>query len=146
MNIIQEKWRFLSATTRFVPRKLAPRYRFGLQTLTARTVTSLRANARLVPLKWNTAKSKIYRLSCTHKLADVCAEMLVTLRIVGEKDIVSVDFSDFGNGFQVLMFAKQTRRGRAIPLYFEVLRYPIEKGSQNLFVIAAIKRFTAVTG
>jgi hypothetical protein len=38
---------------------------------------------------------------------------------------VAVDFSDFGNGFQVLMFAKQTRKGRALPLYFEILRYPI---------------------
>jgi N12 class adenine-specific DNA methylase len=38
---------------------------------------------------------------------------------------VAVDFSDFGNGFQVLMFAEQTRKGRAQPLYFEILRYPI---------------------
>jgi hypothetical protein len=39
------------------------------------------------------------------------------------------------------MFAKQTHKGRAIPLYFEILEYPIEKDSQNLFVIETIKHF-----
>lgn len=146
MNIIQEKWRFLAATTEAVPKQIAHRYRFGLQTLTTQGITSLRSNARRIPLNWNTAKSKIYRLSRTHKLVSVFTSLLVTLRIVTEKDFVSVDFSDFGNGFQVLMFAKQTERGRATPLYFEVLRYPIEKGSQNLFVIAVVRHLTDIVG
>jgi hypothetical protein len=41
------------------------------------------------------------------------------------------------------MFARQTDRGRALPLYFEILEYPIEKGSQNLFVIEAVRHFFA---
>lgn len=68
------------------------------------------------------------------------------LSLVSRDDIVAIDFSDFGSGKQVLMFAKQAKRGRALPLYFEILEYPIERGSQNLFVIATIERFFQIVG
>lgn len=44
------------------------------------------------------------------------------------------------------MFAKQTKKGRAIPLYFEIIRYPIPEGSQNIFIIQAILHFTEILG
>jgi len=66
------------------------------------------------------------------------------LRIVNPGDIIAVDFSDFGNGVLALMFAKQTRKGRAIPLYFET--HIPRKDFQNPFIIQAIKNFSIVVG
>lgn len=146
MNILHQKWVFLNQTERYVPGQISKLYRFGLETLCSRTIVSLRANARLVPLNWNTAKSKIYRLVSNARIPLVFIVLLKSLSMVGGKDIIAVDFSDFGNGFQVLMFAKQTKRGRAVPLYFEILRYPIRKDSQNLFIIQAIENFSHIVG
>ena len=146
MNILKQKWIFLNKTKNGVPLQISKLYSFGLQVLTARAITSLRANSRLIPLNWNTTKSKMYRLLSNARIPLVFVVLLQSLSLVGEKDIVVIDFSDFGNGFQVLMFAKQTKRGRAIPLYFEILQYPIQKGSQNLFVIKAIRNFKNIVG
>ena len=146
MNILKQKWNFLNNTKTHVPLQISKLYQFGLQVLTARSIVSLRSNARLLPLNWNTAKSKVYRLVSNTRIPLVFLNILQSLSLVHEKDIVAVDFSDFGNGFQVLMFAKQTKRGRAIPLYFEILRYPIQKGSQNLFIIKTIKNFKNIIG
>lgn len=144
MNIIQKKWEFLNATVQYVPPQAKKLYAFGLAALAVRSIESLRANARLLPLNWYTAKSKAYRLTKNTKLASFFPELLARLGLVRSDDTVAIDFSDFGNRLQVLLFAKQTGRGRALPLYFEVLRYPIQKDSQNLFVIAAITRFTEI--
>jgi hypothetical protein len=146
MNIVKQKWEFLNSTLKHVSPQVIHLYQFGLETLVDRVITSFRANARLMALNWNTAKSKIYRLSANAKIPQVFITLLKSLDLVGVKDVICVDFSDFGNGFQVLMFAKQTRKGRAIPLYFEILRYPIERGSQNLFIIQAIENFSQIIG
>jgi hypothetical protein len=146
MNIVKQKWEFLNKTVEYVPLQVRRLYRFGLETLVGRNIVSMRANARLVPLTWNTAKSKVYRLSSNARIPEIFVMVLKSLSLVVEKDIISVDFSDFGNGFQILMFAKQTRRGRAIPLYFEILEYPILRNSQNLFIIQAIRNFSRIVG
>lgn len=146
MNIIHEKWRFLNSTIGHVPTQARQLYSFGLATLSARPIQSLRANARLLPLNWYTAKSKACRLVKNAKLELAFPRILLALALVLPGATVSVDFSDFGNGFQVLLFAKQTRKGRALPLYFEILRYPIQKDSQNTFVIAAIRNFAEILG
>lgn len=146
MNIIQKKWEFLHSTSVLVPPQAKKLYVFGLATLTARSIHSLRANARLLSLNWNTAKSKAYRLTKNAKLVPFFLELLRHLALIIEGDIVAVDFYDFGSGLQVLMFAKQTTKGRALPLYFETLQYPIQKDSQNLFVITAVRRFTDIVG
>lgn len=146
MNIIKEKWLFLNATVCHAPKQAKKLYEFGLQTIAAENVVSLRSNARLSGLRWPTAKSKIWRLTQNQKIVPLFLKLSHELNRVTKYDIVAVDFSDFGNGFQVLMFAKQTKRGRAVPLYFEILRYPIPKDSQNLFVNTAIKRFGKMMG
>lgn len=146
MNIIKEKWLFLNATLFCAPKQVRKLYVFGLQAIAAESVVSLRANARLAGLRWATAKSKMWRLTKNRKVASVFPALIASLAPAAQPDAVAVDFSDFGNGFQVLMFAKQTHRGRAAPLYFEIIRYPIHKDSQNLFVIAAIKHFECVAG
>jgi hypothetical protein len=146
MNIIKEKWLFLNGTLVHTPKQIRKLYAFGLQTISVESVVSLRANARLAGLRWPTAKSKIWRLTKNRKIISAFEGMTSVLAPVSAKDVIAVDFSDFGNGFQVLMFAKQTHQGRALPLYFEILRYPIPQDSQNLFVNAAVGRFGKMVG
>jgi hypothetical protein len=69
------------------------------------------------------------------------------LGLVKPEDLVIVDFSSFC-GFEVLTFAKQTLLGRAIPLYFNLLTYPIilDERSQTLFTIREIKKFKEIFG
>lgn len=146
MNIVKQKWDYLNATLDHVPLRVRKLYHFGLKVLAFRKIESLRSNARILDLNWNTAKSKVYRLTKNERIRTVFSQLVRTLHIVKPTDILAVDFSDFGNGFQVLMFAKQTQKGRTVPVYFEVLRYPIEKGSQNIFVIHAIQNLETTIG
>lgn len=146
MNILARKREFLQPLVPMVPLKVTRLFRFGYDTLVGCEVQSSRANARRSTHLWNTAKSKMYRLLGNARMLSVFPQLLASLTLVSKDDAVAVDFSDFGSDRQVLMFAKQTKRGRALPLYFEVLQYPIEKDSQNLFVIAAITRFFETVG
>ena len=143
MNILTRKREFLQSLMSRIPSKVSRLFLFGFDTLMAQDITSTRANARRAPLGWATAKSKMWRLLRNGRIAGIFPALLARLSLVARSDIVAVDFSDFGNKRQVLMFARQTHRGRAMPLYFEILEYPIEKDSQNLFVIEAIMRFFA---
>jgi hypothetical protein len=88
----------------------------------------------------------MWRLCTNETVQSIFPKLISVLVQVTSTDVIAIDFSDFGDGRQVLMFAKQTGRGRALPLYFEVLEYPIQKGSQNLFVIATIRHFFALVG
>ncbi len=146
MDILTRKREFLQCILVNVPKKLVPLFSFGYDTLVGREVVSMRANARLSSRPWWSAKGTAWRLTTNDGIATVFPKFLSALSLVCREDIVAVDFSDFGNGRQVLMFAKQTKKGRAIPLYFEILEYPIEKDSQNLFVIEAVRRFFATAG
>ncbi len=146
MDIVHQKWQFLNVLMPEVSRQRRELFRFGVTVLALREIMSLRANARIPSLKWNTAKSKIYRLTANTRMPQVFLRLLLHLGIVGARDILAVDFSDFGNDFQVLMFAKQTKKGRAVPVYFEILRYPIDTGSQTRFTIDAIKHLTKLIG
>ena len=145
MNIVKQKWKFLNATLDCVPKQVKKLYLFGFTVLAFREIASLRSNSRLLDLNWHTAKSKAYRITANDKIPKIFPALIEKLNIVRVKDIVAVDFSDF-NGFQVLMFAKQTREGRTVPVYFEILTYPIEKDSQNTFVINAIENFVKIAG
>lgn len=146
MDIVQQKWEFLNLCAAEVPVQRRKLFRFGVTVLALRAIISLRAQARIPSLKWNTAKSKIYRLTANTRMPQVFLRLLLHLGIVGARDILAVDFSDFGNGFQVLMFAKQTKKGRAVPVYFEILRHPIDTGSQTTFTIETIKHLTRLLG
>jgi hypothetical protein len=146
MNIIARKREFLQCVLPCIPKKLVPLFSFGYDTLVGREVLSMRGNARLSSRSWWSAKSNAWRLTTNDRIATIFPKLLSALSLVCETDIIAIDFSDFGNGRQVLMFAKQTKKGRAIPLYFEILEYPIEKDSQNLFVIETIKHFFEAAG
>jgi hypothetical protein len=146
MNIITHKREFLQSLAPNIPAKVSTLFSFGFDTLVGREIVSTRANARIALLGWSTVKSKMWRLLGNARVASTFPKLLTALSLVSEDDVVAIDFSDFKNGRQVLMFAKQTKKGRALPLYFEILEYPIEKDSQNLFVNAAITHFFAAVG
>jgi hypothetical protein len=138
----------------FVQSKLLPivakRHRqlflFGFEALTLRPYISLNGNARITLAGRKTAESKIYRLSCEESMLSYFQDFISTLGLVTKKDIINVDFSTFC-GFQVLTFAKQTQLGRALPLYFDTIIYPItEEGSQTIFIEETIQKFIALLG
>lgn len=141
MDIIAKRRDFFQLLSPHLPTKLIHLFTFGYDTLVAKEIVSTRTNARQSRYNRHTAKSKMYRLLKNQRLLAAIPELVTKLHLVADNDTIAVDFSDFGQDRQVLMFAKQTKQGRALPLYFEVLEYPIEKDSQNLFVVAAIKRF-----
>jgi hypothetical protein len=129
-----------------VPRKHFHQFVFGVKALTLSRFQSLNSNARIILENRSTAESKIYRLTKNEKILRSFYRILKHLDLIDEQSIVIIDFSTFC-GFQVLTLALQTKEGRAIPLFFDVITYPIrEATSQNLFIIETIKRFKEIIG
>lgn len=138
----------------FVPLRLIHLFKFGLETLSLPKFESLNSNARI----WggvdsrSTAESKMYRLLKNETLQRLFPKILKTLGWISPQSVIIVDFSTFTAGwlhpeFQVLTFGLQTFLGRAIPLFFDIIRYPIKKeGSQNIFIISAVKQFKEIFG
>lgn len=143
MSIITKTCAFLQLTKIVFPKKVHKLLEFGFKTLSLQRIVSLNSNARSVIENTHTAESKIYRLTKNSQLANLFPKLLVYLKVIQSDDLIAVDFSDF-NGIQILLFAKQTQQGRTIPLYFEQIIYPIEKDSQNIFIIKAIKNFLKI--
>ena len=138
--IIQEK--FIPA----VSKKHLHLFRFGIAALTLSPFRSLNSNARITIRNKHSAYTKMYRLTKQKKLLDVFPAIMKSFQFVTPTSIVVIDFSTFC-GFQVLTFAVQTHLGRAIPVYFEVITYPIEKEtSQNIFIEESCKRFGKILG
>lgn len=138
--IIQEKF------VPFVSKKHLGLFRFGIAALTLSPFRSLNSNARTTVQNRDTAYTKMYRLTKQKKLLFVFPKIMKAFGFVNTKSIVIIDFSTFC-GFQVLTFAVQTNMGRAIPLYFEIITYPIEKEtSQNIFIQDAVCRLGKLLG
>lgn len=140
MNIVQTSNDFLQIIKPVFQKKVHKLLEFGFKSLSLQRIVSLSSNARATIANPHTAESKIFRLTNSLRLLKFFPQLMIHLALVADGDSVAADFSDFG-GFQVLMFAKRTDKGRALPLYFEILTYPIEKDSQNTFIIEAINRF-----
>jgi hypothetical protein len=145
MTIIQKSNAFLHTVQPHITKKVQTLFLFGYLSLSIQRVVSLNRNARTTVANTKTAESKMYRLSRNERLLALFPRLMVELGLVQENDLVNVDFSDF-NGRNVLMFAKQTEEGRAIPLYFEYIEYPVDEGEQNAFIIEATKRFLGLIG
>lgn len=145
MNILKQKHLFFNRTFSLIPAQLATLYTFGFWALTTERVTSVRGNARQVVENVNTAKTKAWRLLKNRRWRSVIPSLLVDLKLVTPDSIVCLDFSDF-HGWQILTFAIQTHRGRAIPVYFDIIKYPITEKSQNIFIVSAIEQFVAIVG
>ena len=144
MNILKQKLVFFNRTNQLVPRQLQGLFLFGCHTLALQNIVSIRSNARSYVTNFNTAKSKAYRLLANPRWLTIFPQLLGRLGLVSVTSRVALDFSTFGR-FQILAFAVQTRLGRALPVYFEIITYPITEDSQNIFICEAIERFvTAV--
>jgi hypothetical protein len=122
-------------------------FSFGFQALSLQDFVSLNSNARSIVGNRSTAESKIFRLVSNKTVSEYFPYIAASLGMVKPTDTVNVDFSSFC-GFEVLMFAKQTLLGRAIPLYFAPLTYPIllSEKSQTLFIIREIQKFKTIFG
>lgn len=140
MTIIQKSCSFLNILEPHIQKKVQILFKFGFTALSMQRIKSLNSNARITVQNTKTAESKIYRLSRNQRILQTFPVLPRALMLVKTDDLINVDFSDF-NARQVLMFAKQTEQGRALPLYFEYITYPIKKDSQNTFIIEAIKHF-----
>lgn len=141
MFILTRKQEFLQQCVPHIPAKVSNLFTFGFETLVATDIRSARSNARRSRFCWATAKGKMGRVLGNRSLTACFPRLLTACALVSDDDVVAVDFSEFKDGRQVLMFAKETRKGRALPLYFEILKYPIQKNSQNTFVIKTIEQF-----
>jgi Transposase DDE domain len=141
MNIVNASSQFLQTVKPVFPRKVQGLLTFGYQALSLQRIQSINSNARSINTNRKTAESRAYRLSKSKLLRQAFAKVAAHLELVNNGDNVSVDFSDFGI-VQVLMFAKRTDKGRALPIWFKVLPYGWTKEtSQNTFVNQAIGEF-----
>jgi len=145
MTIIQKSNAFLHTLQPHITKKVQTLFIFGYLSLSMQRVVSLNRNARTTVANTKTAESKMYRLTKNERILALFPYLMVELGLVREHDLINVDFSDF-NGRNILMFAKQTEEGRAIPLYFEYIEYPVDEGAQNAFIIEATKRFLDLIG
>lgn len=147
MSILQESYAFLqSQLLPHVAKRHQGLFAFGFEALTIKPFVSLNGNARTTIAIRKTAESKIYRLVLQKRMLEYFLKFVSLLGLITKRDFVNIDFSTFG-GFQVLTFAKQTYLGRALPLYFAVIKYPIEQeGSQTIFIQEEIKKFVSLLG
>jgi hypothetical protein len=141
MSIINSSNQFLQIIAPAFPRKVHKLLVFGYRALSLQRIQSVNSNARSTVANTKTAESKAYRLGLSKLLRPAFPKLISRLGLIKDGDIIAVDFSDFGL-VQVLMFAKQTHSGRALPLWFAVLPYGWTKEtSQNTFVVHAIDQF-----
>ena len=147
LNIVQETVAIIqNKFCPFVSSKHIHQFRFGVQAFTLSSFESLNSNARLVVENTNTAHSKMHRLTSNVGIISSFQRIIPQLQLVTKESIVIIDFSDFC-GFQTLTFALQTREGRAIPVYFDCITYPItEATSQNIFIQECVKELGIILG
>lgn len=101
-----------------VPKVWLKQVAFGATALALNPLVSCNANARMTGIARGTAESKMSRLLGNSKLPKAMASIVASLGLVTEHSYVNVDHSDF-NGLVALVFAVQTRIGRALPIFLE---------------------------
>lgn len=101
-----------------VPPVWQRQFRFGLEALSLQPFTSGNANARASGLPRGTAESKITRLLANPGLPAALAKITLGLGHVTPGSYVNADHSDF-NGLVALVFAVQSRKGRALPVFLQ---------------------------
>src|ERR1700716_3337564 len=135
MSIVDACAQFLQSASSAFPPKVRGLLTFGYRAYSLQRIQSLNSNARSTLPNRKTAESKAYRIGNSDLLRRSFPKLLSLLGFVREGDIIAVDFSDFGI-VHVLLFAKQTQCGRALPLWFAVLPYGWTKEkSQSDFVV-----------
>jgi hypothetical protein len=125
--------------------KRTPMFELGIMAFSLQRFQSINSNARRSRKNAVAAERQVYRLLDVG-MRRVFARLVVKLFAITNESVIAVDFSVF-HPFAVLCFALQTRDGRAIPVWVDVLRYPITSPtSQNLFILNALSEFLEVVG
>lgn len=101
-----------------VPKKWLPQVTFGTNALALHHLVSCNANARMTGVARGTAETKMARLLANARLPSALASIAADLNLVTPHSFVNVDHSDF-SGLVALVFAVQTRIGRALPIFLE---------------------------
>jgi len=127
-----------------VKSKWKPRVRLGLQALSLQPFVSLNANARMSGSNPVAQERQLYRLLET-QLSPIFSSLLLQFHQVNKESVIALDFSIF-HPFALLCFALQTRDGRAVPIWQDILKYPVEEDSQNIFILDALSELIAVVG
>jgi hypothetical protein len=122
---------------------------FGLNALAARPFVSLNSNARTAGSSRAAAESKMARLLRNTKLQQQLTRLHLTLSAVKATSIVNIDHSEF-HGLNVLLFARQTYAGRALPVYLETMPSHVQghkaSSSKYLAVKARYQAWKQQTG
>lgn len=116
----------LRASTKIVKEQILPKIpkvwrkqvAFGTNALSLQPLVSCNGNARTTSVKRGTAETKMTRLLRNAKLPTKLASVVADLGLVTPRSFVNVDHSDF-SGLVALVFAVQTRIGRALPIFLE---------------------------
>lgn len=124
--------------------KWKQRFLLGLKALSLQPFVSLNSNARMSGSKPEAQERQMYRLLET-EVASVFSSLLMQFHEIRKESVIALDFSIF-HPFALLMFGLQTRDGRAVPVWQNILKYPIEKDSQNIFILDVLSEFLAVVG
>lgn len=101
-----------------VPKAWVKQVTFGITALSLKALVSCNANARTTGVRRGTAETKMTRLLGNTGLPRTMANIVAELALVTKHSFVNVDHSDF-SGLVALVFAVQTRIGRALPVFLE---------------------------
>jgi hypothetical protein len=129
--------------------KLRAQFILGINALSLRKFESLNSNARTygeTGVSRSAQEMKMYRLLHNEKQLEVFYKLLKILHLLSETCQLNIDITTWGK-FNVLTFATQTLQGRALPVWQEIIEYPIEKKqSQNLFILNSLHKFLLLSG
>jgi len=125
--------------------KWEPMFNLGINALSFKPFVSLNSNARTSRENEKAAEMQIYRLTNKRAMTNIFSSVLISQFKIDEKTEINIDFSIF-HPFAMLCFSIQTREGRSIPVWFDIISYPVEKDSQNIFILDSLREFLAVIG
>lgn len=106
----------------YVPKKLIPRFRTGVEALSMRALDSLNANGRTInPNRW-TGETRIRRTVTDKRFPDLLLKLILKEFLPKQGVLrLSLDHSKFGP-FTLAVFAISAGKGRALPIWCVVTR------------------------
>lgn len=135
-----------------VPKRISGLMKFGINTLSLTKYESLNGNARIYGggQSQKADLMKIFRLTKNLSIRNVFNTFVANLgRLnsdlkITNKSLINVDITEF-LPFAVLVLSLQTNDGRAVPIFINILTYPIKtKLSQNIFITDTLRKFLLV--
>lgn len=122
--------------------KWKPMFRLGINALSLSPFNSLSGNARVSRKNSKAAMMQMYRL-VRKNLVSIFSKIMLQFFNINDKSIINIDFCIF-HPFAVLCLGLQTKKGRSIPVWIDIIKYPIKKDSQNIFILKSLERFLRI--